>query len=107
VAIGSTYLVWVWLLPTLLIADLTRRRIVADAMVSLPAGARDTLRRTCEDLMAAELSRLARRVPALRPGQLRHVDAALARVIGDLVLDRAHAVRNDQLAVLFDLTDAR
>ncbi len=63
------------------------------------------LRRRCEDLVAAELSRLARRVPVLRPRQLTHVEAALGRVLGELVLDRAHAVRGDQLAMLFDLAD--
>lgn len=80
---------------------------MAIATTYRPASARDLLRRRCEDLVAAELSRLTRRVPALCPGQLGQVEAALGRVIGDLVLERAHAVRGDQLAVLFDLADTR
>jgi len=78
---------------------------VATATMSRPASARDLLQRRCEELATAEMSRLARRVPGLRSGHLRQVEAALARVVDDLLLSRASAVRGDRLAVLFDLVD--
>jgi len=78
---------------------------VATATVSRPVSARDLLQRRCEELTTAEMSRLARRVPDLRSGHLRQVEAALGRVVDNLVLSRAAAVRADRLAVLFDLAD--
>jgi hypothetical protein len=78
---------------------------VATATMSRPASARDLLQRRCEELTIAEMSRLARRVPGMRSGHLRQVEAALARVVDDLLLSRASAVRGDRLAVLFDLVD--
>jgi hypothetical protein len=79
--------------------------MVATATVSRPASARDLLKRRCEELTTDEMSRLARRVPGLRSGHLRQVEAALARVVDDLLLSRASAVGGDRLAVLFDLAD--
>lgn len=79
--------------------------MVATATMSRSASARDMLKRRCEELTTAEMSRLARRVPGLRSGHLRQVEAALARVVDDLLLSRASAVRGDRLAVLFDLAD--
>ena len=79
--------------------------MVAMAAMSRPASARDLLRRRCDELTTAEMSRLARRVPDLRSGHLRQVEAAVGRVVDDLVLSRASAVRGDRLAVLFDLVD--
>jgi hypothetical protein len=70
------------------------------------ASARELLARRYEDVIAAEVTRLAGRVPAMRPGHLDEVRAALGRVLDDLVLTRAQAIRDDQLAVLFDLADA-
>jgi hypothetical protein len=80
---------------------------VAITTMPRPAGAGDLLRRRCEDLLAAEMERLARRVPALPPECLGDVESGLRRIIDRLVLSRARAVRGDQLAVLFGLADAR
>jgi hypothetical protein len=80
--------------------------MVATATISRSASARDLLQRRCEELTTLEVSRLARRVPALRSGHLRQVEAALARVVDDLLLSRASAVHGDRLAILFDLADA-
>ncbi len=82
-----------------------RRRIVAITTVSQPASARDHLQRRCEDLVAAEIGRLARRAPALRTAHLGEIQVALGRVIEELLLSRAGTVRDDQLAVLFDLAE--
>jgi hypothetical protein len=71
-----------------------------------PARARDLLQHRCEDLVAAEMARLARRVPALHEEHLGHVEATLGRVLDQLVLSRARTLGADQLALLFDLTDA-
>jgi hypothetical protein len=79
---------------------------VATATMSRPASAGDLLKRRCEKLTTAEMSRLARRVPSLHSGQLRQVEAAVGQVVDDLVLSRASAVCGDRLAILFDLADA-
>jgi hypothetical protein len=71
-----------------------------------PASARDLLQHRCEELAAAEMARLARRVPALHEEHLGHVEATLGRVIDQLVLSRIRTLSGDQLAVLFDLADA-
>jgi hypothetical protein len=65
--------------------------------------AQGLLERRCEDLIAAETTRLARRASALRPDQLTEVAAALRRVAGQLVLAHTNAISDTQLAVLFDL----
>ena len=78
---------------------------MATVTMSRPASARDLLQSRCEELTTAEMSRLARRVPGLRSGHLRQVEAALTRVVDDLLLSRASAVHGDRLAVLFDLAD--
>lgn len=75
--------------------------------MSRPASAADLLQRRCEDLVAAEIARLSRRVPALTEEHLRHVEAALGQVIDRLVLCRTRAVRSDDLTVLFDLGNVR
>lgn len=69
------------------------------------SSAGDLLRYRCEDLVAAEMRRLARRVPGLPPADLRHVAAALGRVVDELVLSRARAVPGDRLVALFGLAD--
>lgn len=71
------------------------------------ASARELLACRCERLVGAEMDRLAGRVPAFRPAHLDEVRAALSRVLDDLVLTRAQVIGDDQLAVLFDLADAR
>jgi hypothetical protein len=71
-----------------------------------PATARELLQHRCEDLVAAEMARLARRVPALREEHLAHVEATLGWIIDQLVLSRARTLSGDQLALLFDLADA-
>ena len=71
-----------------------------------PASARDLLQHRCKDLVAAQMARLARRVPALREEHLGHVEAALGRVLDQLLLSRARTLSGEQLALLFDLTDA-
>lgn len=78
---------------------------MATVAMSRSASARDLLQSRCEELTTAEMSRLARRVPGLRSGHLRQVEAALTRVVDDLLLSRASAVHGDRLAVLFDLAD--
>jgi len=65
----------------------------------------DLLVRRCEGLVASEMARLARRVPALRKEHLGHVEATLGRVIDRLVMSRARSVGADELTVLFDLAD--
>lgn len=70
-----------------------------------PASPRDKLQRRCEDLVAAEMTRLSRRVPALSEEHLRDVEAALGQVVDRLVLYRAPTLSGDALAVLFDLAD--
>lgn len=75
--------------------------------MSLTDNAGELLRCRCEDLVATEMARLARRVPALCSRHLGQVEAALGKVMDDLVLSRARAVREDDLTVLFDLADAR
>ncbi len=80
---------------------------MAVTAMARPVSAGDLLRRRCEELLAAELDRLARRVPALPPAHLSDVEWGLRQIIDRLVLARAPAVRGDQLAVLFDLADAR
>lgn len=72
-----------------------------------PANAEGLLQRWCEDLIAAEVTRLSRRVPALQEEQLGRVTAALGTVIERLALSRIHAIRSDDLTVLFDLADVR
>ena len=71
--------------------------------VPRPANASDLLQHWCEDLVAAEVARLARRVEFTHPEQLGSVETALARIIDDLVLSRALAVSSDQLTALFNL----
>jgi hypothetical protein len=71
-----------------------------------PVSARDVLARRCEDLVAAEVARLARRTPPLNGDQLAEVAAALRRVAGQLVLARTNAISDGELAVLFDLAGA-
>ena len=73
--------------------------------MSRPARARDLLERRYEGLVAAEIARLARRVPALREEHLGHVAATLDRVIDRLVMSRARTAGADELAALFDLAD--
>ena len=73
--------------------------------MSPPATASDVLRRRCEELVTAEVTRLARRVEFSRPEHLRYVETALGRIIDDLILSRALTVSGDQLAALFDLGD--
>jgi len=75
--------------------------------VSWPVSTGDVLRHRCEELMAAEMARLARRAPALHAAHLREVQAAFGRIIEELVLSRADAVHADQLALLFDLPGIR
>jgi hypothetical protein len=70
------------------------------------ASAREVLARRYERLVAAEVARLAGRVPGMRPAQLEEVRVALSRVLDDLVLTRAHAIDDDRLEVLFDLAGA-
>ena len=70
-----------------------------------PASPRNKLQRRCEDLVAAELTRLSRRVPALSQEDLGHVEAALGQVVDRLVLSRAPTLSGDALAALFDLAD--
>jgi hypothetical protein len=82
-----------------------RGLIVAIMAMSRPARARNLLQRRCEGLVAAEIARLARRVPALREEHLRHVEATLGRVIDRLVMSRADNLGAEELAVLFDLAD--
>jgi hypothetical protein len=72
---------------------------------SRPADARDPLRRWCEDLVAAELARLCRRVPDLGDEHLGSVEKALRQVMDRLVLSRAHTISDGELAVLFGLAD--
>jgi hypothetical protein len=60
-----------------------------------------------ERLVAAEMARLAGRVPAMRTAHLNEARSALGRVHDDLVPSRARAIGDDHLAVLFDLADAR
>jgi hypothetical protein len=79
--------------------------IVAIMTRSQPASARDLLQRRCEALVAAELARLSRRLPAVHEEYLGHVEAALRRVIDQLVLSRACALSCEDLVVLFDLAD--
>jgi hypothetical protein len=74
-------------------------------MVSGPANASDLLQRWCEDLVVAEIARLARRVEFEHPEQLGSVETTLNRIIEDLVLSRTKAVSGDQLAALFDLAE--
>jgi hypothetical protein len=79
---------------------------MADITMSRPGGAGDLLRRRCEDLVAAEMARLARRAPVLRGAQLSQVETALRQLTDGLVLHRADLLSSGQLAVLFDLPDA-
>jgi len=79
---------------------------VAVQTMSRPAGARDKLHRLCDELIAAEMTRLSRRSPALRSAELDEVRAALARLTQSLVLSGARSVTEDKLAVLFNLTEA-
>jgi hypothetical protein len=76
-------------------------------MRSSPAGAREMLQLRCEGLVAAEMARLAGRVPALNGAHRLQVHEALGRLVDELVLSRAHAVRDDQLALMFDLAGIR
>lgn len=78
------------------------------AVTVMPRGAsaRENLQRQCDDLVTAEMTRLAGRLPGLPAAQLSEVQAAIGRVIGQLVLARAHAVPHDQLAALFGLAEA-
>lgn len=78
----------------------------ATSVATTPVRAQDLLARRCEDLIAAETTRLAHRAPALRPDQLTEVAAALHRVAGQLVLAHTNAISDTQLAALFDLADA-
>ena len=65
------------------------------------------LQRRCENLVAAEIARLSRRVPTLHEEHLRHVESALSQVIDRLMLSRASTISGDDLTVLFDLEDVR
>jgi hypothetical protein len=67
----------------------------------------DPLERWCEDLVIAEMTRLARRVPALGAAHLGQVETALGQIIDRLVLRQARMLGDDQLAALFDLRGAR
>jgi hypothetical protein len=67
----------------------------------------DPLERWCEDLVIAEMARLARRVPALGTEHLGQVETALGQIIDRLVLRQARMLGDDQLAALFDLRGAR
>jgi hypothetical protein len=78
---------------------------VAIMTMPRPASPSDLLQRRCEDLVAAEMTRLSRRVPALSEEHLGHVEAAIGKVVDHLVLSRAPALSGDALAVLFDLAD--
>ncbi|MGD0559828.1 MAG: hypothetical protein ABSA93_33280 [Streptosporangiaceae bacterium] len=78
---------------------------MAVTMVSGPANASDLLQHWCEDLVVAEIARLARRVEFAHPEQLGSVETTLNRIIEDLVLSRTKAVSGDQLATLFDLAE--
>ena len=53
-----------------------------------PASARALLRHRCQGLVATEMTRLARGAPLLGAAHLGEAQAALARVIGKLVLSR-------------------
>lgn len=80
---------------------------MGNTIITGPGSDTDLLQRLCADLVATELDRLSRRVPALRSGQLRDVEVALGNVLDDLLLSRARSVDADQLAVLFDLAETR
>ncbi len=81
---------------------------MALTMTSRPASAGDRLQRRCEDLVAAEVARLARRLPDGQRGtRLAEFELALSRLVDQLVLSRVHAVADDQIAALFDLAEAR
>lgn len=79
---------------------------MAITAVPRPASTRDLLQRRCEGLVAAEMARLARRVPTLCATHYGEVQVALGRVIDQLVLSQVHAACDDQLASLFDLAEA-
>lgn len=72
-------------------------------MQSRPVSARDQLQTRCEDLIAAEMARLARRVPGLSTAHRGQVQAALGRLADELVLSRAHTVCDDQLVLVFGI----
>lgn len=62
------------------------------------------LDRRCQDLVADELSRLARRVPSLEEDHLGVVEASLRQIIDGLLPARRRArARPETLAALFDL----
>lgn len=75
--------------------------------MSRPTGARELLQHQYEDLVAAEIARLSRRVSALHQEHLGQVEAALTQAIDHLVLSRALAISVGELAALFDLADDR
>jgi hypothetical protein len=83
-----------------------RNSAAATPATCRPVSARDALARRCEDLIAVEVGRLWRRVPALRKDQLAEVAATLSRVAGQLALARTNAISDAELAVLFDLAGA-
>lgn len=62
------------------------------------------LDRRLEELVAAELARLARRAPALADDHLGLVEASLQQIINRLLPARVRAsARPEALAALFDL----
>lgn len=69
-----------------------------------PGSAGEVLQRRCEDLVAIEMTRLGRRVPTLNSVHRMQAHEALGRFVHELVLSRAHAVRDEELALVFDVT---
>lgn len=65
----------------------------------------DLLKRRFDAFVTAEIARLGQRVPALDEACLGHVQAALERIVDDLVLSRADVLSDEHLAVLFDLAE--
>ncbi len=80
---------------------------MAISTMSKSASAGDLLQCRCEDLVAPEIARLSRRVPALNDERLRHVEAAFVQVMDRLVLARTRTVSGADLTALFELEDAR
>jgi hypothetical protein len=65
----------------------------------------DVLRRRCEAYIAGELTRLARRSPALGANELRLVSTSIHRVVERLLLERVPGRPSDHLIALFDLEE--
>ena len=75
-------------------------------MIASPVAASPSrlLDRRLEELVAAELARLARRAPALADDHLCLVEASLQQIINRLLPARIRAsARPEALAALFDL----